>query len=248
MAERFTAADREAARRWLLDAAKEDAGVAAAAITGSGALDAEDEWSDIDVALAIESAHDMQDVIERWTAMVGQRFGITHYWDLPADRRLFRVFLLPNGLEIDIGFTPADVFGARGPAFRLVFGQAVPVPEATVDRRSLIGMGWHHILHAAACIARGKPWEAEWLISAARDHTLALACVRLGLPAVYARGVDRLPEAVRSGHERSLIRSMNADELARALSAVRSLFLEEVRAVEPTLTDELERLLPEVKR
>ncbi len=52
----FTPGERNRVRELLLRLAETDAGVAAAAITGSHAAGGGDEWSDIDLAFAIPSA------------------------------------------------------------------------------------------------------------------------------------------------------------------------------------------------
>lgn len=52
------------------------------------------------------------------------------------------------------------------------------------------------LLHARVSIERSAPLQAEYWITAVRDETLALACLRLGLPAAYAKGSDRLPAEV----------------------------------------------------
>jgi hypothetical protein len=242
----FTQQERSAIRTWLLGTANEDPEIVGAGITGSGAIDSEDEWSDIDLALAVPDGTELAPVMDRWTALLGDRFGVVHYWDLPAGERVFRVFLVSNGLEIDLGFMPVSAFGARGPKFHLVFGEATDLgPGAEADIRTLVGMGWHHILHAVACIERGKLGEAEWLTSAARDYALALACARLKLPTLYARGVDQLPSSVRQEFESGLVRSLSPDELRRAVAAVRGLYLREAEAADPSVAERLAMLLPE---
>ncbi|HEX8099822.1 MAG TPA: nucleotidyltransferase domain-containing protein [Actinomycetota bacterium] len=240
----FTREERGAIRAQLLDAARADQEIVGAAITGSGAIETEDDWSDIDLAFAVADGVRLPDVLARWTDEVDAHFRVVHYWDLLADDRVFRVFLLSNGLEIDLAFMPAAAFGARGAKFRLVFGEARDIGVAGADTRTLLGMGWHHILHATVCIARGRPWEAEWLMSAARDYTLALACAREGLPTAYARGVDELPFSTRSAFDATLARSADLSELRRGLVALRSLFIAEVRALDPALAGRLDALLP----
>jgi hypothetical protein len=238
---RFTPEDRAALRERLLALARADPEIVAAAVTGSMATGAEDEWSDIDLGLAVADGVAIEPAIARWTEAIEREAGLVHRWDLPFGATTFRVFLLPSGLEVDLAFTPVAAFGARGPNFRLVFGEEGETPpDAAADIRNLTGLGWHHLMHARACIARGKLWQAEWLISAARDHALALACVRLDLPALYARGVDRLPDSLRSGFEDAVVRSIDAKEMRRALAAMQRLYLEEVERSDPGLAERLE--------
>ena len=143
-------------------------------------------------------------------------FGALHHWDLPFGSTTYRVFLLSGGL-VDLAFTPAAELGPRGPAWRTVFGATVrPVPSAPPRRDDLVGLGWHHVLHARTCIERGKPWQAEHWISALRDQVLALACLRLGHPG-YAKGADLLPPELRASLVPALVRSLEEAELRRAL-------------------------------
>jgi hypothetical protein len=239
----FTSDERGSSRKWLLEHAQADSDIVAAAVTGSSAAETEDEWSDIDLGFAVADGVEVGPVIERWTGDLEQQLGLVHYWDLAAGEAAFRVFLLPNGLEVDLAFTPAESFGPRGPDFWLVFGEHADTAPVAADRRYLIGLGWHYVLHATACIARGKPWQAEWLISGARDHALALACARLDLPTAFARGADGLPVDERSSYEQALVRSLETDELRRSLDVVQRLFLDEVRAVDPGLADGIEAAL-----
>jgi hypothetical protein len=57
----------------------------------------------------------------------------------------------------------------------------------------LFGWGVIYALHARACIERGRLWQAEHYVGAVRDHALALACLRHGLPAGQGRHYDDLP-------------------------------------------------------
>lgn len=61
------------------------------------------------------------------------------------------------------------------------------------DSADLAGLAWHHALHARISIERRRWWQAEHCIGALRTHILALACLRLGHPASYAKGAHLLP-------------------------------------------------------
>jgi hypothetical protein len=105
---------------------------------------------------------ELSPVLNRWTRWLYDELGAQHHWDLPAGARIIRVFLLPGWLEIDLTFAPEEEFGPRGPQWRTVFGQARPLePFPAPDPRHLIGLAWHHALHARVCIERGRWWQAR---------------------------------------------------------------------------------------
>lgn len=146
----FSVQERDRVRARLLELAEADRAVVAVAITGSHAIGEGDRWSDIDLAFAVDG--ELAEVLGRWTELLGGEFGALHHWDLPFGSAIYRVFLLPGGLEVDLAFTPAAEFGPRGPAWRTVSGATVrPRPSAPPRRDDLVGLGWHHVLHAPTC-------------------------------------------------------------------------------------------------
>ena len=228
----FTPAERDALRERLLDRARTDPHIVAAAVTGSAAIDAADEWSDIDLYFGVDNGVDRAAVVDDWTAYLDP----VHHFDIAVPERTWRVFLLPTGIEVDLGFTSAANFAAHSPRFRLVFGEhSVDDTASEPDARYELGLGWHHILHARACIARGKPWQAVWLVNGIRDHTVTLACLRLGLDPWFARGADELPLDLVD----TLPRSAHAAELTRALDAAREHYLAEVSAHDEKLAERI---------
>ena len=137
-------------------------------------------------------------------------------------------------------------FGARGPNFRPLFGPTraqETAPQA--GSGYLIGLAWHHVLHARSCIERNKPCQAEYWISAIRDHVLELMCLRLGENAHYARGFDRLPAAVTNSLTDALVRSLDEPELRRALSVATTHLIGEVERWDGALCARLKPILQE---
>jgi hypothetical protein len=241
----FTVEERDAVREGLLELAGDDPAVSAAAITGSAAAGSADRWSDIDLAFGIRG--DMSRALLHWTSVLYAEFAALHHWDLPFGSSTYRVFLLPGCLEVDIAFTPESDFGPRGPNWRTVFGATVEVPATgPPSRDDLVGLAWHHVLHARICIERGKPWQAEWLINGIRDHVLALACVRLGYPARFAKGADLLPREVTAAVEPTLVHSLDAGELRRALAAASAALTAELERTDEALTERLRHVLEEL--
>jgi hypothetical protein len=167
-------------------------------------------------------------------------------FDLPSGPIIYRVFLLPYCLELDLSFTRASEFRARGPKFRLLFGETVAEPEEPpASAHELFGYAVHHTLHARVAIQRGRYWQAEYWISAVRDHALALACRRRGFDGWYGRDFDRLPADVLVPVNDALVRSPDPDELDFALgSAVAALLREAAEVGE--MADKVEGQLREL--
>ncbi|MDQ5823591.1 MAG: hypothetical protein M3441_05175 [Chloroflexota bacterium] len=242
----FTIEQRDHLRDYILDIAMSDPRVTGGALTGSMAVGAVDDRSDVDVAFGIAEGSSLEAVLDDWTGALDREFGVLHYWDLPFRTSLYRVFLLPGGLELDVGLSPQHDFGPRGPGFRALFGTTrQQKPSQPSDPQFLVGLCWHHVFHARSSIERGKPWRAEYWISALRDHTLSLVCLRLGEETAEARGIDRLPAAVTGPLAEALVRSLDNEELRRALAAATTAFITELEAQDPTLCARLKPLLQE---
>lgn len=236
----FTVEARQRLRDALVSVAQADTRISAAALVGSSALGREDEWSDIDLALCIDADAERPAVIAEWTDRMYADHAAVHHLDVPQGETLYRVFLLADTLQVDLSFWPATEFGAIGSDFRLLFGATTkesptPVPAAA----ELIGMAWLYALHARSSVARGRVWQAEYMISGIRDHVLALACLRHDLPTVHGRGFDRLPREVVEALEPALVRFLDISELRRAFSAVTDALLGEAEHADAALADRL---------
>jgi len=236
----FNIEDRDRLRDWIVGMASSDPHVVAGAVLGSLAHDEGDRWSDLDIMFAVADDVPVTEVLEAWSEAIVREFGAVALFDLPSGAIIYRVFLIPECLELDLSFTPASRFGAGGPKFRLLFGETVDqAEEPPTSAHQLLGYAVHHTLHARTAIERGRHWQAEYWISAVRDHGLALACRRRGLDGWYGRDFDRLPADVVEPFNDALVRSLDPDELHRALrSAVSALLGESTEARE--MADEVE--------
>ena len=81
------------------------------------------------------------------------------------------------------------------------------------------------------------------MTSGVRDHVLALACCRLGLPTSHGRGMDRLPSEVTEPLSAALVQRLNAEELRRALNAATHALLAEIRLHDENLAERLDSVL-----
>jgi predicted nucleotidyltransferase len=239
----FTPGERNLLRDALIEAARSDERVTGAALTGSAALDAEDAWSDIDLAFAV--AGEPEPVLADFTARMYREHGAVHHLDVVFERTVFRVFLLANTMQVDLAFWPEADFGATTPKFRLLFGTPQDRPQSPPpDARRLIDLAWLHALHARSSIERGRGWQAEYMIGRVREYALALACLRHGVPAVEGRGLDQLPASVTAPFEATLLRGL--EDGGRAFRAVTELLIGEIERVDDEVAGRLAPLLREI--
>ncbi len=242
----YTVAERESLRDALVDAARADERVAGAALTGSAAVGAEDEWSDMDLALGLTPGADQDAVLADWTTALYAQYGAVHHTDVWSRGTVYRVFLLASTLQVDIAFAPAGEFGALGPTFRCSSERLLSNLRGALRSVDFVGMGWLYALHARSSIARGKVWQAEYMISGVRDHVLMLACLRHGVPHSQGRGLHLLPEATTStggGDARTVAGDRRA---RRAFRASVDVLLAEIAHVDAELAVRLDRPLREL--
>jgi hypothetical protein len=220
----FTVSERDQLRRDLVNAADTDPRVVGAALTGSAAVGREDRWSDIDFALSVDREIDA--VVADWTALMYACGAVSHL-DVRHGAVLFRVYLMRSTLQVDIAFWPSTEFGATGPTFRLLFGEANEIPHAgQPGRDGLVGLAWLYALHARSSIERGRSWQAVYMINNMRDQVMALRCLEQGVNAVQGRGLDDLADA--SAFAGTLVLSTHPDELRRAFHVLTGMLLGEI--------------------
>jgi hypothetical protein len=236
----FTVGQRDALRERVLGLAADDDRVVAGAVVGSLAVDGGgDRFSDLDLTFAVVDEVPVTAVLADWTSTLIDELGAIRLADLDNGPTIYRVFLLPDALQLDISMTPAAQFRRSGQRFRLVFGDTapdepaaspapgrlfIPTPAVAAD---LFGWAVIYALHARACIARGRVWQAEHYVGAVRDHALSLACLRQGLAAVQARGYDDLPAETLARFADTHVAAVDVDGLRAALAASVSALLHE---------------------
>jgi len=237
----FTVEQRDALRERVLRLGEEDERVVAGAVVGSLAVDGGDRFSDVDLTFGIADDGQVADVLDDWTRLFIDELDAVQLAVLERGPTTYRVFLLPDTLQLDLSMTPAAQFRPAGPRFRLVFGQTaaddseVPAPPAPgalfistpAVAEDIFGWGVIYALHARAGIERARVWQAEHYVGAVRDHALSLACLREGVTAVQARGYDDLSAETLARFEGALVGALEPGALRAALAAsVRALMRE----------------------
>jgi hypothetical protein len=195
----------------VLDRARSDPRISAAAIIGSAVTGAVDRWSDVDLTFGV--VEPVETVLADWGAWVEQELGALHHWDLPSGSTTYRVFLLPDCLQVDLSFTPAAEFGARGPVAdglrrdgRTASHPAAGHPHADRDGLAERLDRTHR--------DRARPALAGGVLRQQRPRPGTRPRVRvLRREPSYARGIDRLPREVTEPFEDALVGSFEPDEL-----------------------------------
>jgi hypothetical protein len=249
----FTIEQRDALRELVMRLGQEDDRIVAGALVGSLAVDGGDRFSDLDLTFGVADHARVADVLEDWARTLIDRFDAVQIVELKRGPTTYRVFLLPDALQMDLSMTPAGRFRPAGPRFRLVFGQTAAGGSETVTgdlfiatptvAEDIFGWGVIYALHSRACIERGRVWQAEHYVGAVRDHALSLACLREGKTAAQARGYDDLPAETLARFEEVHVGALEPKVLRTALAAsVRALLEEGAAARVPNAQVVVERL------
>jgi hypothetical protein len=240
----FSVEERERLANDLIEMARADARIIAAAEVGSLTASSGDRWSDLDLTFGVMLGHDVDEVLADWTARLERERGAARLFDLQSLDTTYRVFLFPGGLQVDLSFTPGAV-AQTGPKFKTLFGS--PVKQYVVpalDPLDVFGLCVHHALRARIGVERDRLWSAQYYVHELRHETLSLACLRRDLTARYARGFDELPRDVLEHAALTLPRSLEPAELLRALRSAIGLLVGEAVDIEtlPRVMSTLEEL------
>ena len=217
----FTPEERDRVGDRILDIARSDDRVVAAAVVGSLALDEGDRYSDIDLTFAVRDGVSIPDVLDDWTKRVTEDLGAVRLFDLERDPIVYRVFLLPDCLQLDVSFSPAASFNPTSPRFRLLYGEAGDPVDAgeALPATELLGWASMYARDVRVSIERGEVWRAENSLEGLRHYALSFACRVRDLPSGWGKGHDRLPADVLADFVPSLAASVEPAELSRALTA-----------------------------
>jgi len=214
----FTVEERDLVRKRLVQMSRADPRLVGGALIGSTAGGGGDRWSDLDLTFGLADGAAIEDVLADWTASLVSEFDAVHIFDLPHLSTIYRVFVLPSNLQVDLSFTPGNKFLGKGLKYDLLFGNALERnPAKPAPAEQTFGLAVVYLLHAHACIARERMWEAEYCISAARDQALSLACLHRGLKTSYGRGFDDLPSETLGPVTGALVGSLEKTRLTEAL-------------------------------
>lgn len=221
----FTVSYRDEVREKIINKAKTDVRIVSAATIGSYAGGNVDKWSDIDLTFGVNESYTITDLLVSWTDYILQEFSGVDLFDVKSGNTIYRVFVLPGCLQLDLSFSPAKEFGSIGQHFILHYGkqyeksQPKPQPKSQLTDK-IFGLMIHHVLRARFCAERNRLWQAEFWINEARNYALKLACISEGLNPDYGRGFDDLPNNILSLFNNSFVSELSKDEILRVIKNI----------------------------
>lgn len=248
----YTAEERGGLVTTVADLLRGDTRVEGVILVGSLA-NGGDRWSDIDLLVAVADGDNVGEVADGWRARLYEALPVVHHLEVSLDdgQRLL-CLLLDTMLEIDLEFTPTARLSVYEP-FRLIYDRSGAVEAALrspptwqptqVDWTGAAGDFWHDVLHACIAVRRGRRWQALFYLERVRTATLRLASQRRGFYAGELNYVDDLPNELLRALRPTLVASLEPTALLAGIAAAARGFLVELREVEPTLADDLERTL-----
>src|SRR5439155_1439685 len=75
-----------------------------------------------DLTFGVAPDATVDEVLADWTITMAREFDATNLFDLPVPPTMYRVFLLPDNLQVDLSFTPGTELVGRGMPHTVLFG------------------------------------------------------------------------------------------------------------------------------
>jgi predicted nucleotidyltransferase len=241
----FTEEFRREVYESILNQSREDPSIISAAIIGSAAAGTKDRWSDIDLTFELTAGIKPGEVLSKWTNYLSEKFAGEMLLDLWLEETVYRVFLLPAYLQVDLSFSPNGKFYAVGPHFKLLYGQIsehrqIPELDADLYRSWIV----HHLIRSYFCIQRNKLWQAHFWMNESRNYIMDLECNRNGFGSSHGRSYHLLNQELKAELEETLISKFSIGELSRKLQNLIQLFLKlEGHQLSENIHNELSKLL-----
>jgi len=254
MGSMFSVQDRQAAFDYILSAAAECGKIVSLVQIGSGAYGFQDEYSDLDFVIALDSDESMPEVMDYMRRKIFAKYEPVFYTQ--NESRRLQNYILPGLLEIDIGYGGYEHAAALKPAFKVLFDHSGTVEEKMVRSREWMDdriygdkqqkdleqardSVWLFLMHAAVAIHRGKCFRAIGEMEAARTLYIDLLGDRCRLESRRNREIDKLPETEKAAVRSTLLTGQSPSELWEALTNLTALVYQELEGVRVPVTQEM---------
>ena len=231
----FSVADRKNVMDYIISFTEQNEHIVALVAVGSGSYGFNDELSDLDMVVAIDSDENMATVMEYVHSKLNERLNFIYFKQVP--QRRLQVYLADNYLEIDIGYGAYTSAAAFRKDWKVLFDKSGTVDRAmrvswekygTAPKKDELDKKlaecsdsvWHNLMHAAVAIKRRQYWRAVAELDLARNMLIGLLGCRYSLDTGRGRDVDKFPEAELDTLQKTLVTSLTQDALWSSLAAL----------------------------
>ena len=229
----YSIEERNNVQNSIIALAKNDVRITDCAIVGSESVQKQDVWSDIDLSFGFKNGSDISKILEDWNKVMGNEFNAHVLFDLNYRESIYRVYLLPNALQVDLSFTNTDKFGAITDKFKLLFGKSNEREQKQPpDQKTVFGYGVLYALKARCSIEREKFWQARYFLEKLRENLMILKCTIEQLNPFDGRGYDELPKKFLDRISKSFQASLKSSELKQSLQLLTGLLINEVKTLD----------------
>ena len=250
----FTPEERESVLNFILSVCKENDRIVSLIQVGSGAIGYHDARSDLDFVVALDKNESMSEVMDYLHGKIGEKYELTYFKQVEAAH--LQVYLLPDLLEIDIGFGGYEGAAARKPAFKVLYDRTGVVEGKMTASRAwmdnvLYGdkrkkdmalaadSAWAHLMHAAAAIDRGNYFRFLGETELVRRMYIDLLGDRHYLESGANKETDALPEKEKQALKSTYTVSEVREEQWKALMNLTELLYEELQGTQTPVTKEM---------
>lgn len=242
----YSKEERDEIQNSIIALAQKDNRIKDCAIVGSESIGKHDKWSDIDLTFGIDDETEISQILSEWNAIMFANFNANVLFDVEYKESIYRVYLLPNALQVDLSFTPTQNFGAITNAFKLIFGKAnhrqhKPEPELS----SILGYSILYALKSRCAIEREKYWQAIFYLDKFRENIMTMKCISLHLNPFDGRSFDELPNSFLNKITTGLTGELNRDTLKNSLRSFTKILIQEIKqdnTIAYTFENELKRI------
>ncbi len=140
---------------------KADSRIAGVSVVGSGAVDFDDCYSDIDLSVVATNEKDVLLVYQEWRARIEKLLPVIHCCEVVyGPNSYLHAFLLDGFVELDAGFVCLDNLLARRQRWKIAFdhsGQIGDIMRSSWEKKSEVDTKagylnridgiWHYIIH-----------------------------------------------------------------------------------------------------
>lgn len=239
----FSVKDRQEVFDFVLNLVKKHNKIVSLVQVGSGAFGYNDERSDLDFVIALDTNDSMLEVMEYVSQKIKEKYNVIFFSQ--QENRHLQCFVLSNLLEIDIGYGGYEYAAAWKPAFKVIFDNSGVVEQKMIKSRewmddSIYGekqkkdidlaceQSWMRLMHAAVAINRGNFFRAVGEIDFVRNLYINLLGNRFKLESKLNREIDKLPEIEKSAIKSTFITGESSEELWRCLLNLTELIYKEL--------------------